>query len=383
MKRLSNDNIIGSTGFIMVANYFGGAFLFVSNIMLANKFGPQDFGYFKIIISLFSFLPMLIDFGIGVTVVRYVSEYYDSRVHPLIIKLLKISLIIYIFFGILLFLLKNQIAVYFLKSFSKVDLVLAGLALFFLIYFEIFKQIVLGFREFSIYAYSQFLTFFFISACALSLGYKFGVYGAIIGWAIGYLLGNILCFMYFIKKRIWIENNNAISANKVLREYSIPNYLMTMPSSLAAAVIPILSLFFQQSLIGYLSFSMLFYQGIVTMPNSFSSVLFTKFSQLASKTNELKAILVSSLAKYTKVAVSGIILSVLFSDKFIDIFFPIYSPSKYIFKSITIYAFLAGYFFIYRSYFSSIGKFKQLGLFAFLQNFGLLFIAGIALFFTK
>ncbi|MFA6280885.1 MAG: oligosaccharide flippase family protein [Candidatus Omnitrophota bacterium] len=366
--------------FITLANYIGGALLFIANMLLANQFGPEDFGTFKVVIALFSFLPSLVDLGAGATLVRYISHYRDQRVYPLILKFVRLMFWVYSGLTLGMFFIRGPIAGFFLKDFNQAGLIAAGILLFALSYLELFKQIAIGFQKFKIYAFSQMLTFAVMGLASYFLGRQFGIFWAIIGWASGYLLGNIVCLLFFFKKNIRESGEDALEFKSVFLSYSIPMYLMVIPGLIGLVAIPVLSVFFNQKLIGYLSFAMIFYQAAISIPTAFSTVLFPKFSGLSNQGQELKQLVKKSILLYTPIAIFGSICCLLLSFGIISSFFPAYRDSILIFNFLVIYAFISGYLLIGRAYFSGTSRLKQLAILTFCQNIGLLITAAAAVY---
>ncbi|MFH1472582.1 MAG: oligosaccharide flippase family protein, partial [Nanoarchaeota archaeon] len=114
-----------------------------ANIMLSKQFGPEGFGNFKTVLSLFLFLPALIEFGAGATLTKYIAEGNTGIIR----WFLKLRVVSYAVVGALLFIFREQIAAVFLKDASLSALILPGIILFLFTFFEIFKPIVQGFQN--------------------------------------------------------------------------------------------------------------------------------------------------------------------------------------------------------------------------------------------
>ncbi|MBU4299655.1 oligosaccharide flippase family protein [archaeon] len=71
---MEESALIKDSGMLFLASFAGSIFLFVANIMLSKQFGPEGFGNFKTVLSLFLFLPALIEFGAGATLTKYIAE---------------------------------------------------------------------------------------------------------------------------------------------------------------------------------------------------------------------------------------------------------------------------------------------------------------------
>lgn len=75
------EDLLKSSGMVFGASLVGSIILLVSNIVLSKRFGPESFGNYKTVVSLFLFLPALIEFGAGTTLTKYIAEFSDKRTH--------------------------------------------------------------------------------------------------------------------------------------------------------------------------------------------------------------------------------------------------------------------------------------------------------------
>ena len=379
---LQEVELIRSSGLVFFSIFMGSIFLFISNLFLSRYFGPEIFGNYKTIVNLFLFLPSLIEFGAGATLTKYIAEFGKDkiRINSLIKWFLKFRFLTYLILLLAIFFLKDQMAFYFLKNVSLNYLFLAGLLLTGMVFFEISKSIALGYQNFKLYSYSQFITVGSAGLFTIILGYYFGVFYAIIGWALSYFVGNLPLIWPFINRKFFLMNTE-LNVKKIFFSYSLPIYLMIIPEFLGTAIIPVLSLFFSQKLIGYYSFAWIFYMGVLLIPNALSSVLFPKVSELNGKNNlkKAKGILKKIFIIYTPIVIVGIIGSLLFSSFVVKIIAPDYIPGLIIFKTLICFGLLTGYLLIYRSYLSGLAEFKKLTLTVIVQTVALLIVSFIVM----
>ncbi|MFH1472181.1 MAG: oligosaccharide flippase family protein, partial [Nanoarchaeota archaeon] len=338
-----------------------------ANIMLSKQFGPEGFGNFKTVLSLFLFLPALIEFGAGATLTKYIAEGNTGIIR----WFLKLRVVSYIVVGATVFIFREQIASVFLKNEALSHLVIPGLILFLFTFFEIFKPIVQGFQNFKLLGVSQFLTMFFQGTFILALGYYFGVYYALLGWGLAYLFGNLPNINYLLKKKL---NGKKANIKKIFRNYSIPVYLMIIPGFVGAAIIPILSLFFSQKLIGYYAFAFTFYSGVLLISTALSSVMFPKVSEFfgAKKHLNAKSVLMRIFAVYTPIVVLGVAGTAMLSEYIINFISPSYLAGLSIFKALVILGFISGYAQVYRTYLTAKGDMRSLTIWTLAQNIVLL-----------
>ena len=75
------EELIKSSGLVFGASLRGSIILLISNLVLSEHFGPESFGNYKTVVSLFLFLPALIEFGAGTTLTKYIAEFSDDRIN--------------------------------------------------------------------------------------------------------------------------------------------------------------------------------------------------------------------------------------------------------------------------------------------------------------
>ena len=154
---------------------------------------------------------------------------------------------------------------------------------------------------------------------------------------------------------------------------------MIIPGFIGNAIIPILSLFFSQRLIGYYSFAMVFYQGVISIPNALSSVLLPRFSELngSDNLNEARIKLKRIFLIYTPIVILGIIFCILFSELFLSIIASAYLPGLLIFKTLVCFGLFVGYLLIYRSYLTGLAKLRRLTIIVIFHNISLFILSFI------
>lgn len=359
---ISEFEIIKYSSLIFLANFSGALILFISNIIISKHFGPEIFGNFKTILALSLFLPSLIEFGANVTIVKYTAEFIKDKkkISYLIKWILKLRFISYSVLLISMFVLKEQIAIHLLKNISLSSLVIPGILISGLFFFEIFKSIALGLQEYKNYSISNFLTLSSSGILMLIFGYFFGVYYALIGWSFSYFIGNFLLIRSSFRRGTF-NKTKKFNVKKIFSSYSLPMYILFFPGFLSLAAVPILSLYYSQKIIGYYSFAMVFFNGISLIPSSLSSFLFPKISRLNGKKNKRVAeeTLKKVLSLYSLVVIPGIITTIFFSDFFIKLIAPSYIPSILIFKTLVCLGLLLGYFLIYENYLRGLARLKR------------------------
>jgi len=368
--RLFKEELI-RTGFIVFLSTLGLSIVaFFANIIVANILGAEYFGTYKTIIYLFSFLPLIADIGINSSLIKYIAEFgkESEKTKHLINWFLKIKFLSYVVLIVVIFLLKDSIALYFLKDVSLNYLILASIFLMAFNFFSTFSSITLGFQNFKLYSLSQFLnsTISFLLSILLS---PLGLFYMILGYSLGPLIGNLPNMLFFLKKRTF-HVHEKIDMKKIFFKFTLPIYPIELCASLFNVIVPLLSLFFSQKLIGYYSFAFMFYYITTIIPSSLSTVLFPKVSELSglNRHGDAKIVLRKAVLYYSLIAISGLVFVLLFSEWFIILIAKDFLPSLLMFKIIVSLGFIFGYVVIYSNYLKGLGKVRKFALFTLIQN---------------
>jgi len=380
MKGLFESELIRKSGTLFFATLIANIIALLANLAILRILGTDYFGNFKTVVYLFAFLPMLIDFGINSSLTKYVAELGKGRVKEakyVITWFLKIRFISYFLLILVILLLKDYIAIYFLKDISFSYLVVAGALFTGLSVLNAFSFIVLGFQNIKLFSLYQFLNSVSSASMALILS-PFGIFYMVIGWGLGPLIANIPNIWFVLKKNIF-KDYKKVDMRKIFFGFSLPVYPIDLSTNLFNAIIPFLSLFFLPQAMSYYSFAFMFYFMAVLIPNSLSMVLFPKVSELngLKKYGHAKSILRKSLKYYFPVAVVGIILTFLLSDLFIAFVKADFSPSSLMFKAIVSLGFVFGFNVIYANYLKGLGKVKMYAILTLAQNFILIAVSFI------
>jgi O-antigen/teichoic acid export membrane protein len=377
---MEND-LIRKGGMILVATLLGSIVSFFANIIISNILGPKLFGDFKTIIYLFVFLPLLVDLGINASLTKYISELGKDRIGEakhLIRWFLKVKLLSYVLVISVVFLLRGSISLYFLKDPSLDYVVLAGMVYLGLTFFSVFNSIMLGMQNFKLFSLSQFLNSGTSALMGVILS-PFGIFYMILGWGMGPLIGSLPSIAYMIKNKMFSDCVK-FDCKKIFLKFSLPVYPVELTMNLFTVIIPLLSLFFAQKLVGYYSFAFMFYYVAQLIPNSLSSVLFPKVSELhgQGKHENARGILKKSFLYYGIVATLGLLFVFTLSEWFVSIIAKEYLPSINMFKVILSLSFIFGFNVIYVNYLKGLGKVRRYALLSFVQNI-LLMIASFIL----
>ncbi len=361
VRFMQKHEVVKNAGYIFGASLLGSVALLASNLVLARLFEPALFGEYKTIVSFFAVVVMATEFGVNQTLAKYVAEYSDGRVRCLVEWLLGLKLAVYLaaFGSILLF--RDLIAHYLLEATADAGLVVAGLA-FSLFYFEAFKYVAVGLKEFKLYAASLFLTPFSAGILTVIFGHVFGVQGAICAYALGYLLGNLPVAL-IVAKRLRNETDHAHhpAPQKIFASYSIPIYLISIPAAVNMAAIPAMSALFSPSAVGHYSLAWTFYSGINLIPSAISWAIFPAVSKMSGNNQlpQARATRNKALLYYLPLALAGVAGAVLFSPAILAAVGPKYLAGAGIFRALVSLGFVSGLLVIYKMYFAATAQLKK------------------------
>ena len=375
----SEQELILNSGMVFGASFIGAIFMFISNLVLSRQFGPEVFGNYKTIIGLFMFIPALVDFGAAPTLTKYIAEFSakkeSGKINKLIRFFLKIKGFSIVSMVLAIYVFRDAFAHMFLKDEALSYLILPGLILSLFILFEITKPIIAGFQNFRLFSFSSFLTTATIGIATVALGYYYGIYYAILGWALGYLVGNLPNIRYILQRKLMQKNTAGLDIRRIFGTYSVPMWGMYLLNSSNLLIIPLLSLFFAQKLIGYYGFAWIFYSGIMLVPMALAQVLFPKVSELDSKKKNVKSALVGVLVSYTFVVIVSILIIGLYSSEIIALISSEYLPGLLIFKLLNSAGLLLGYLLIYANYLSAKHEIKKATWVFFVMNIALFLVS--------
>ncbi len=381
MSILRSD-LAKSSSIIFIALFSSGIIMFFAELYLSNILGPVVFGRFKTIIYLFTFLPLLIELGIDTTLIKYIAEFGSrskEKIGYLVKWLLKLRIFSYVVLMVLVFLFRGELSLIFLKDTSLSYLIIGGIFLGTLLVFNTFVSIVIGYQKFKLSAITYFLNSTMSSILGI-LFIPFGLFYIVIGWAFGPLIGNLLNIKFFFERKI-TKKTKEFDIKKIFWKFSMPIYLTNIPAALLSFIVPFLSLFFSQLLIGYFSFAFIFYTATLMVSNAISIVLFPKVSELngLKKHGVAKNILKKVVLLYGLVVIIGLLFILFVSDWFFSLFFESYLPSLFMFKVLVIVGLFLGYNTIYVNYLKGLGRIKKFALFTLSQNVLLLIISFLLL----
>jgi O-antigen/teichoic acid export membrane protein len=377
MKKLSlsffEGELIRTSTMVFLATLSANLIVFLANLFFLNQLTPENFAALKAALYLFTFLPVVIEFGVGMTLTKYIAEFRDDKekIGYLIRWFLKLKVFSYLILLFLIFILKEQIASF---IFRDVSLIFPGIILIGLSFFNVFQFIALGYQRFKLFALSQFLTLTISSFLSVLL-IPLGTFYMILGWGFGPLIGNLFAVKFFFDKNI-LKKHKEFDVKKIFLKFSIPIYFISIPTALFSIVVPLFSLFFSQKLISYLSFALIFYSAALLIPGALATIIFPKVSELngLKRHVDAKNLLKKAFGLYSFVVFVGTVFVIFLSDWFI-MFFENYLPSLFMFKVLVSLGLIFGYNSIYSNYLQGLGKIKRFALFTLTQNILLIIIS--------
>ncbi|HEY5600731.1 MAG TPA: oligosaccharide flippase family protein [Patescibacteria group bacterium] len=369
---------------ILITAVISGVLSSLTNFLLAKIFNPVDFAIFRTIISTFGFLSFLLDFGVSVTLTRYIAIYHSQKdkgkIKDLIFKVLKFKLAILAIVSIILLLLKNDFAKYFLHNEAVGYLALLGGLYFIFVFFDITKSILTGFSKFKL------LSFYNVILPAYGLGFSiilaiyFRIEGVIIANSLAYF-GTLLFLLWFLlKNRVFKPKKKNVDFKKILISFSFPIYLANLPSNLSLATIPLIALFFKPEVVGLFAFSMIFYNAFTLLPQSIYHVLLPQMSAHYSRLELIKIseTLKSTIFLFLFISIPIFLIFLIFIRPVVRLFLPGYLGSIMAIDILSAFAILTGISTIYTASLNAQARLKQSALISYVTTFLLIVVSFIA-----
>lgn len=370
-------DLLKSSSLVFLATLSANLIAFFANLFFLNQLSKEGFATLKTALYLFSFLPVMIEFGVGMSLTKYIAEFRNKRekIGYLVKWFLKLRVFSYLVLILLIFLLREQLASSFFKDPS---IIFPGILLIGLSFFNVFQFIALGYQRFKTFAISQFLTLAISSFLSVLL-IPLGIFYIILGWSLGPLFGNLFAMKFFFDKKL-TKLYEEFDVKKIFWKFSIPIYLISIPTALTSIIVPLLSLFFSQTIIGDFSFAFIFYSATLLIPGALATIIFPKVSELngLKRQFDAKNLLKKAFVLYSLVVFIGILFVLLFSDWFI-LLFKNYLTSLLMFKVLVTLGLAFGYNTIYCNYLQGVGKIKKYALFVLAQNILLILVSFIML----
>lgn len=361
----NHSPFLKNTFSVIAANVFGGGALLLANVGLARFFSVEDYGSYKIITYFFVFLFGITDLGINITLIKHISQFRAEgaadKVNHLLRALLKVKLFSHSAFLLLAILAARPISFLLFHNGDHGGLVILGTTIIVFSLFETPKIISLGFQRYREFSLSTFLTFLFSGVFTLAGGYWFGVSGAVVGFAAGFLIGNIPSTLFVLRHKIIQRNAVRFDTRPILLRYSLPIFLTVIPNSLGNAYIPLLSPFFSRTLIGYYGFAFTFYSGIYLLIQSLYQLMITRSAgvQTKQRTGMHTSLLRRTFIFYAGLSLVSIVGILLLSRPIIGLINPTYAGGLDIFRGFLSAAFALGFLVVLSGYWSGVGKIKK------------------------
>ena len=358
-------SLIKSSSFLVSSGIISGLIATIFSIFLSRIFGPANFGIYKTAVAIAATAAYLLDLGIKYLLPRYIAEFerkaQSHNIADIIEKTFAFKGIIatavllsFWFFG-------PKIALIFFHSPDQTTLIWPIMILFTVIFFDISAPILLGFQNFKLIALSSVLIPLLHLLFGISLTFAFGIKGALIGTALAFIVGNIPAIKFIFKKSLRTKKIRTFAFGAALKEYSIPAYFANIPTYVTILIIPLLSIFYQQTSIGFYSFSLSFYIAAQMVPVSLANVMFPKIAQLNGRKRHREAFETFKRINiiYTPFVIIGSLAIIPLAHPIVKHLVPDFLPAVNMIKVQTISALFLGYFSIATNYAIASNKLKM------------------------
>lgn len=349
---------------VLTSTALGGILGAVTTILLSRIFTPHDFGILKTLTSFYGFFIYFLDFGFQNTLIKYTSQYEaqkkEDKLRHLIqnLFLFRTAILIFIVSASLIF--KREIASAFLNNKDLSYLIYPSIIFSIITFLDLTRPIIIGLQNFRLLSTINIMVplsgLFILVPSALYLGLPF----TIIALGLTHFIGSLISLIFLIKKKYHLKpKNSLLKWPRLVFSYGLPSYFSALPSYIFLAIIPLLSLFFNQTKIGYYSFSLSFYTLAMIVPVGITQILFPKIAALSIK-NEIKALqtLKNITFLYTFVAVLEITVLLLFTKITVKLLSPNFLPATNLIITLVSTAVILGYLTLAISYFTAKHKLK-------------------------
>jgi len=367
---VEEKDLLKDSSTVFLSNSIASLLLFLANLYLSKLLGHVMFGSFKTVLYLFSLAFSMIEFGMSVTLSKYIADPKTRRKTGYLLKsFIRIRVVSFVLLTVGMIVFRDFIALQFLHDQGLSYLLIAGIALAMSSFFAFIKEMVRGYENFKLYSMSIFVTKALSLVIGCGLVYLFGVFYAIVGFGISGIVGDLICLKFLFWKKSFVVKER-IDVKKVFLSYSLPMHILRIPGYLGSAIVPLLSLFFSQEVMGYYSFAFMFYFMTAMIPGSVQTVLFPKVSRMNSNGNgkDAEKSLKSVFKIYTPIVVVGVAGILMFSGMAVKALFSDYLPGLPIFKAMVSLGLVFGYFGIYSSYLAAKGNIGRTALIILAQN---------------
>ncbi|MFA0518963.1 oligosaccharide flippase family protein [Vibrio sp. 10N.222.55.E8] len=280
-QRLISDSV-----YSLISTLVLKAVVFISSIIIARIFGPEEFGRYGIVISTVNMVMIFASLGLGMTLTKYVAENKNNPclLSNYVMGSISIGLVLSTIISVCLYAFSTELAVYFFH-----DETLSHLMRFsaFMVFSNCFIGLSVGalqgFREFKSLFYSNvftavllmallFLTlpngtvndvlhamlissifdnitkFSILVCCLRKYNYKFiiptlAVYKRVTSFAVPTLLNGIcfLPFLWYSKTLLVIGDNGLYQAGLFDAAYQWLTLIMLITGAISTAIFPVLS----------------------------------------------------------------------------------------------------------------------------------------------
>lgn len=324
----------------------------------------------------------MISFGAHAALPKYISEFSaknKKKIGHLVLWFVKTRLISFLILGILIFLFRYQISMYFFHNTTLAYLIIPGLIYFFSMFFAILPFIVQGYQNFKLFALSSFFAYALPPLAAIIL-LPFNIFYMILGFGLATAISYLITLKFIVKKGAF-KAPIRFDLKKIIWSFSIPMYILGIVFSLSSLAPPIFSLFFTQETIGYYAYALMFYTASLLLPSSISFIILPQTSELnAMKRNKrASTLLKKAFLYYTPVVIFGSLLVLLLSKFVVGLISPNYLPSLPILKTLIIFGLFSGYGLIYSAYLVGKGNIKRTAVVMIVINILLYMISGFIL----
>ncbi len=363
--------VIRGATYLFIFSVLASFISYFTRIYLARNLTLEEFGLFFAVFSLFNFLVIFKDLGLGQAMVKFLSEFQannefnKSKTSIFIVTSIQLSLA-FIISAFMIFFAKFLSENYFKNPESFYLIIILSLWFFLSTIQGIVFQVFYGLKYFFIFSLKDFIkNFIFILLLILLFSLGFGLFSPALAWLFTTILLALFFFPLMLSKFNFFKYRlvNQFEISKKLFWFGVPLIFLTA-GSLVIGYLDTLMLTYFRSLeeVGIYNVVLPSAMLLIFLGRSIALTIFPIGSELWIKNQKKKLSNgLSLMLKYSFLAVMPIALSlIIFSDLFLKIFF----GPEYIAGSLSFKILLVGVIFyiiaqINNSIISSIGMPKK------------------------
>jgi stage V sporulation protein B len=182
-------NVVRGAGYIFLFSILGSGFAYLARIFLARNLTTEEFGLFFAVFTVFSFLVLFRDLGLGQALVKYVSEFKAkkefNKAKTVILLSILIQLSLALIVALILISFSGLLTKYYFRNDLAVPIIIILSIWFFIASLQgaIF-QVFYGLKHFFLYSLKELRNFLYLILLIILFFFGFGILSPAYAWLI-------------------------------------------------------------------------------------------------------------------------------------------------------------------------------------------------------